>query len=233
MEDFYLPPGSVVTIRATDWICNRALAAGWLALTTDVSVGRVVIVTRPLWLVETGVAGWHVLTLDQLRPAVIPSLGWWKDGLVVGFIRPRPQSTPTPSVSRRPLNAKDWPIMWPASAWPSPRTHGSWLPASGQAFRLWQAGRFTSLQALLAWQIGELMFASQTVLDLQALAWPERLHFLSALIAMVAIWRVAAGRGGVRQPRGSAQDRPSECDLEGRCGTGLQSLRARSRDLRF
>ena len=60
-------------------------------------------------------------------------------------------------------------------------------PTSGQAYRLWQAGRFTSLRALLSWQIGQLPFAGQAILDLQAIAWPERLRWLDAVLTSVAI----------------------------------------------
>ena len=159
VEDFYLPPGSVVTIRATDWICDRALAAGWLALTTDVSVGRVVIVTRPLRSVETGVAGWHVLTLDQLRPAVIRSLGWWRDGIVVE-LDPAPSAVDAVAVGQPAAVERerlaDYVARLGLAFAQDPRIMG---PASGQAYRLWQAGRFTSLRALLSWQIGQLPFA--------------------------------------------------------------------------
>ena len=57
---------------------------------------------------------------------------------------------------------------------------------SGSAYRLWQAGRFTSLRALLSWQIGQLGFGAQAVIDLQAVAWPDRLFALTQVLQGVA-----------------------------------------------
>jgi hypothetical protein len=58
--------------------------------------------------------------------------------------------------------------------------------ATGFAYRLWQAGRFTSLRALMSWQIGQLGFGVQTVFDLQAISWPDRLRALTLLLQGVA-----------------------------------------------
>ena len=64
--------------------------------------------------------------------------------------------------------------------------------ATGFAYRLWQAGRFTSLRALMSWQIGLLAFGSQAVLDLQAIAWPDRLRALTLVLQGVADGRPLA-----------------------------------------
>ncbi len=64
--------------------------------------------------------------------------------------------------------------------------------ASGSAYRLWQAGRFTSLRALMSWQIGQLGFGAQAVLDLQAIAWPDRLRALTLVLQGVADGRPLA-----------------------------------------
>jgi hypothetical protein len=42
------------------------------------------------------------------------------------------------------------------------------------------------LRALMSWQIGQLGFGAQTVLDLQAIAWPERLRALTMVLQGVA-----------------------------------------------
>jgi hypothetical protein len=70
-----------------------------------------------------------------------------------------------------------------------PRVVGS---ASGRAYRLWQAGRFTSLRALLSWQIGQLGFGAQAVLDLQAMAAADRLRALTTVLQGVADGRPRA-----------------------------------------
>jgi hypothetical protein len=185
--DVWLTPGNVSTVKAGATISELALSAGWLAFTTDLKTGQAVMLTRPVRRSETADAdGWYALTTDQLRPALIRALVRTDGG------RSLVELTGAPSAADGPDEAGQLPayleLLKRAYA-RDPRVVGG---ASGTAYRLWQAGRFTSLRALLSWQIGQLGFGAQAVLDLQAVAAADRLRALSTVLRGVADGRPRA-----------------------------------------
>lgn len=188
-HDIWLTPGAVSTITASPFISDRALAAGWLAFTADLTVGRVAMATRPLRRSDTvDENGFHLLSTDQIRPAVIRAVVPGEAGRSLIELVPAPSAEeaagrglPEPEEERR-LLATYLDLLRRASG----RDQDVTGTASGAAYRLWLAGRFTSLRALLSWQIGQLGFGAQTVLDLQAIAWPDRFAALTAVLRAVA-----------------------------------------------
>lgn len=184
----WLTPGNVSTIKASDFISDQALAAGWLAFTTELTVGRAAMATRPLRRsTAAGADGRCALTTDQIRPAIIVAVVPGVAGRSLVVLAPAPsaeeaagRALPEPVEERERLSAY-LELLRLAYARDS-RVLGT---SSGSAHRLWQAGRFTSLRALLSWQIGQLGFSAQSVLDLQAIAWPDRLRALTQVLQTV------------------------------------------------
>jgi hypothetical protein len=189
-------PGEVSTILASGFLSDTALAARWLAFTNDpITVGRVVMVTRPLRRSDTTNAdGFYSLTIDQIRPAIIRAVLAGERGRSLVELVPAPSAAeyagrglPEPREAKERLSAYQQ-LLRQAYA-RNTRVVGN---MSGTAYRLWQAGRFTSLRALMSWQIGQLGFGAQTVLDLQAVAWPDRLRALTLVLEGVADGRPLA-----------------------------------------
>jgi hypothetical protein len=187
--NIWLTPGGESTITASPFITDKAFAAGWLAFTPDLTVGRVAMVTRPLRRSDTVNAdGFYWLTTDQIRPAIIGAVVPGEAGRSLVELIPAPSAEeaagrglPEPEEERRRLSTYRE-LLQRAFA-RDPHVMGT---ATGMAYRLWQAGRFTSLPALLSWQIGQLGFGAQTVLDLQAIAWPARFDALTRVLQAVA-----------------------------------------------
>ena len=187
--DIWLTPGNVSTITASLFICEKAFAAGWLAFTKDLTVGRAAMLTRPLQRSETVNAnGYYSVTVDQICPAIVRAVVPGEAGRSLLELGPAPSAAeaaghglPEPREERDQLSAYV-DLLRRAYA----RDRFVVGTASGTAYRLWQAGRFTSLQALMSWQIGQLGFGAQAVIDLQAIAWPERLRALTTVLQAVA-----------------------------------------------
>ena len=183
------------TIKASAFISDLGLAAGWLAFTSDLTVGRAVMVTRPLRRSDTAIAdGCYWLTADQIRPAIIRAVVPGETVRSLVELVPAPsaseaagQGLPKPREAQQRLSAY-LQLLRQAYA----RDTCVVGTATGFAYRLWQAGRFTSLRALMSWQIGQLAFGAQTVLDLQAIAWPDRLRALTLVLQGVADGRPLA-----------------------------------------
>jgi hypothetical protein len=180
VADIWLTPGNVSTIKAGASISGEALTAGWLAFTTSLTVGQAVMVTRPVRRSETAAAdGRYALTADQIRPALIRTVMRSEAGRALVTLAAAPSAADQSAFGDlvaylellRRAYARDTRVVG---------------TASGSAYRLWQAGRFTSLRALLSWQIGQLGFGAQAVLDLQAVAWPDRLRALTLVLQGVA-----------------------------------------------
>ena len=152
-------------------------------------------VTRPLRRTDTANAdGWYSLTTDQIRPAIIRAVLPGERGLSLVELVPAPSAAeyagrglPEPREAQERLSAY-LQLLGQAYARDT-RVVGT---MTGIAYRLWQAGRFTSLRALMSWQIGQLAFGAQTVLDLQAIAWPDRLRALTLVLQGVADGRPLA-----------------------------------------
>ena len=188
-NNIWLTPGQVSTITASAFLSDAAFAAGWLAFTSDLTVGRVAMATRPLRRSDTVNAnGFYSLTTDQIRPAIIRAVLPGQSGRSLVELTPAPSAEeaagrglPEPDEGRR-LLAGYLETLDRACA-RDPRVMGA---GSGSAYRLWQAGRFTSLPALMSWQIGHLGLDAQTVLDLQAVTWPQRLRALTQVLQDVA-----------------------------------------------
>jgi len=189
VANIWLTPGNVSTIKASAYISAEGLAAGWLAFTTILAVGQAVMVTRPVRRSETADAdGWYALTTDQIQPAIIRTVTRSAVGRSLIALAPAPSAAeaagrglPAPGDQQERLSAY-LELLRRAYARDT-RVVGT---ASGSAYRLWQAGRFASLRALMSWQIGQLGFGAQAVLDLQAIAWPDRLRALSLVLQGVA-----------------------------------------------
>lgn len=188
-NNIWLTPGNVSTITASGFISDTAFAAGWLAFTSDLTVGRVAMATRPLRRSDTvDDNGFYSLTTDQIRPAIIHAVLPGQSGRSLVELVPAPSAAegagrnlPEPDEERRLLSAYLQTLREAYAR--DPRVMGA---ASGSAHRLWQAGRFTSLPALMSWQIGQLGLDAQTVLDLQAVTWPHRLRALTQVVQAVA-----------------------------------------------
>lgn len=188
-NNIWLTPGGVSTITASPFISDQAFAAGWLAFTADLTVGRVAMATRPLRSSDTVNAnGFHTLTTDQIRPAIIRAVLPGEAGRSLVELAPAPSAEeaagrglPEPDDERRRLS--DYLELLRRAYARDPAVMGT---ASGTAYRLWEAGRFTSLRALMSWQIGQLGFGAQTVLELQAIAWPARISALTLALQAVA-----------------------------------------------
>ncbi|MFT4164589.1 MAG: hypothetical protein QM650_05055 [Microlunatus sp.] len=194
-NDIWLTPGNVSTITASAFISDKALAAGWLAFTADLTLGRAAMATRPVRRSDTvNAGGFYDLTVDQIRPAIVRAVLPGEAGRSLVELAPAPsaaeaagQGLPEPEAEREQLSAY-LELLHRAYARDS-RVVGT---ATGSAYRLWQASRFTSLRALLSWQIGQLGFGAQAVLDLQAIAWPDRLQALTLVLRGVADGRPLA-----------------------------------------
>lgn len=195
VANIWLTPGNVSTIKASAYISAEGFAAGWLAFTTNLTVGQAVMVTRPVRRSETPDAdGRYALTTDQIRPAIIRTVIRGEARRYLITLAPAPSTAeatgrglPAPGEERERLSAY-LELLRRAYARDT-RVAGA---ASGSAYRLWQAGRFTSLRALMSWQIGQLGFGAQAVLDLQAIAWPDRLRALTLVLQGVADGRPLA-----------------------------------------
>lgn len=183
----WLTPGNVSTISASQFISDKALAAGWLAFTADLTVGRAAMVTRPVRRSdEVNADGYYSLTTDQIRPAIVRAVVPGEAGRSLVELVPAPSAAeghglPDPREERERLLG--YVALLGRAHARDKRVTGT---ASGPAYRLWQAGRFTSLPALMSWQIGQLGFDARTVIDLQAIAWPDRLRALTRVLQMVA-----------------------------------------------
>ncbi len=188
-NDIWLTPGNVSTITASAFISDKALAEGWLAFTADLTVGRAAMATRPLRRSDTvNARGFYDLTTDQIRPAIVRAVLPGEAGRSLVELAPAPSAAeaagrglPEPAEEREQLSTY-LELLHRAHARDS-RVVGT---ATGSAYRLWQASRFTSLRALMSWQIGQLGFGAQAVLDLQAIAWPDRLQALTLVLRGVA-----------------------------------------------
>lgn len=177
------------TITASAFICDKALAEGWLAFTADLTLGRAAMATRPVRRSDTvNARGFFDLTVDQIRPAIVRAVLPGEAGRSLVELAPAPsaaeaagQGLPEPEEEREQLSVY-LEVLHRAYARNS-RVVGT---ATGSAYRLWQASRFSSLRALMSWQIGQLGFGAQAVLDLQAIAWPDRLQALTLVLRGVA-----------------------------------------------
>lgn len=188
-SDIWLTPGNVSTITASGFIADKSLAAGWLAFTSDLTLGRAAMATRPVRRSDAADAdGWYRLTTDQIRPAIVRAVVPGEAGRSLVELAAAPSAAEAlgrglpEAQEERELLTTHLELLGRAYA----RNALVVGTASGTAYRLWQAGRFTSLRALLSWQIGQLGFGAQTVLDLQAIAWPDRLRALTLVLQGVA-----------------------------------------------
>lgn len=144
--------------------------------------------TRPLRRSTTADPdGWYALTTDQIRPVIVRAVVPGEAGRSLVELVPAPSAEeaagrglPEPGEQRERLSA--YLELLRRAYTREPRVMG---PVSGSAY-LWQAGCFTSLRALMSWQIGQLEVGTQTVLDLQAIAWPDRLRALTRVLQAVA-----------------------------------------------
>ena len=188
-NDIWLTPGNVSTISASAFISGKAFAAGWLAFTADLTVGRAAMATRPLRRSDTvNAEGFYDLTTDQIRPAIVRAVVPGEAGRSLVELVPAPSADeatgrglPEPGEEREQLSA--YVELLRRAYGRNTRGLGN---ATGSAYRLWQAGRFTSLRALMSWQIGQLGFGAQAVLDLQAIAWADRLRALTLVLQGVS-----------------------------------------------
>lgn len=188
----WLTPGNISTISASAFICEKAFAAGWLAFTADLTVGRAAMLTRPLRRSDSlNADGYYTLTADQIRPAIVGAVVAGEAGRSLVELGPVPSAA---EYVREPLELRE---EFSAYVDLLGRAHTRDIrvtgTASGSAYRLWQAKRFTSLRALMSWQIGQLEFGAQAVLDLQAIAWPDRLRALTHVLRAVADGRPLEG----------------------------------------
>ena len=183
--DIWLTPGNVSTINASPFICDKAFAAGWLAFTADLTVGRAAMLTRPLRRNDTRNSdGFYSLTTDQISPAIVHRVVPGEAGRSLVELGPAPSAAETGA--EPPELHEKLPAYVDLLGRAYKRDTRVLGTASGPVYRLWQAGRFTSLRALMSWQIGLLAFRSQTVLDLQAVSWPVRYRALTHVLQAVA-----------------------------------------------